>query len=133
MLSLDQLTEKNFTTINFEASLGELAEVIAHSKRNIFPVIDPADNLFYGMVVFDDVRSLMFQTELYDTVKVKNLMKTPSEIISVEESVEDVAEKFRHNDLYNMVVLDGDKYVGFISRANLFSEYRKKLKEFSEG
>jgi CIC family chloride channel protein len=60
-------------------------------------------------------------------------MKTPSDIISLQDNVEDVAEKFRQNKLYNMVVLDGDKYVGFISRANLFSEYREKLKEFSEG
>jgi len=50
---------------------------------------------------------------------------------SVQDDVEEVAEKFRQNNLYNMVVLDGDKYVGFVSRANLFSEYRRKLKEFS--
>ena len=133
MLNVDQLIEKDFTTINFEATLRDLAEVIARSKRNIFPVVDPADNLFYGMVLFDDVRSLMFQTEEYDTVKVKNLMKTPSDIISLQDTVEEIAEKFHRNKLYNMVVLDGDKYVGYISRANLFSEYREKLKEFSDG
>ena len=59
-------------------------------------------------------------------------MVTPVDIISVQDTVEDVAEKFRQNKLYNMVVLDGDKYVGFISRANLFSEYRNTLKEFSD-
>jgi len=133
MLSIDQLTEKNFSAINFDATLGELVNVIACSKRNIFPVIDATDNLFYGMVLFDDVRPMVFKTELYETMKVKELMVTPSDIISVQDSVEEVAEKFRHNKLYNMVVLDGDKYVGFISRANLFSEYRRKLKEFSEG
>jgi CIC family chloride channel protein len=133
MLNIDQLIEKNFSAINYDATLGDLAAMIARSKRNIFPVVDPADNLFYGMVLFDDVRSLMFKTEQYDTVKVKNLMVTPADIISVQDTVEEVAEKFRQNKLYNMVVLDGDKYVGFISRAHLFSEYRKTLKEFSEG
>jgi len=133
MMNVEQLTEKNFSTIHFDATLGELVNVIASSKRNIFPVIDASDNLFYGMVMFYDVRPLMFKTELYDTMKVKELMVAPSDIISVQDSVEEVAEKFRHNKLYNMVVLDGDKYVGFISRANLFSEYRRKLKEFSEG
>jgi CIC family chloride channel protein len=84
------------------------------------------------MVLFDDVRPLIFKTELHDVMKVKELMIAPSDIISVQDSVEDVAEKFRHNKLYNMVVLDGDKYIGFVSRANLFSEYRRKLKEFSD-
>ncbi|MCL2041186.1 MAG: chloride channel protein [Bacteroidales bacterium] len=133
MLNMNQLIETNFSAIDFEATLGDLVDVISRSKRNIFPVVDPADNLFYGMVRFDDVRPLMFKTDLYNTTKVKNLMVTPSEIISVQDDVEEVAEKFRQNNLYNMVVLDGDKYVGFVSRANLFSEYRKKLKEFSEG
>jgi CIC family chloride channel protein len=133
MLSIDQLIETNFCSIDFEATLGNLVEVIACSKRNIFPVIDPADNLFYGMVVFDDIRPLMFKTELYNTVKVKKLMTTPSEVVSLEDTVEDIAEKFRQNKLYNMVVLDNGKYIGFISRANLFSKYREKLKEFSDG
>jgi CIC family chloride channel protein len=133
MLNIDQLIETNFSTIEFEATLGDLVNVIASSKRNIFPVIDSADNLFYGMVLLDDVRPLMFKTELYNTVKAKNLMMIPEEVISLQDNVENVAEKFRQNKLYNMVVLDKGKYVGFISRANLFSEYRRQLKEFSDG
>ena len=133
MLNIDELIETNFTTIEFETTLGDMVKVIATSKRNIFPVVDPADSLFYGMVMLDDVRPLMFKTELYDTVKMKNLMTTPSEVVSLQDNVEDVAEKFRQNKLYNMVVLDKGKYIGFISRANLFSEYRRQLKEFSDG
>jgi CIC family chloride channel protein len=46
--------------------------------------------------------------------------------------METVAQKFQHSGKYNLVVLDGEKYVGFVSRANVFSEYRKLLRDFSE-
>ena len=31
----------------------------------------------------------------------------------------------------NAIFLDGSKYVGFISRANVFSSYRAKVQEYS--
>jgi len=43
-----------------------------------------------------------------------------------------VAQKFHNTVHYNLPVLSGGKYIGFLSRANVFSAYRKMLKEFSE-
>lgn len=40
-----------------------------------------------------------------------------------------MAQKFQESDKYNLPVLDHGNYVGYISKANLFGEYRKKLKE----
>jgi CIC family chloride channel protein len=131
MLSIDKLIEKNFITINYDATLGDVVKVIARSTRNIYPVVDN-ENTFYGIVTLDDVRPIMFDQDSYDEIFVKDIMRMPSDQIKLHDKVEIAAEKFRQNDLYNMVVLNEDKYVGFVSRANLFSEYRKTLKEFSE-
>jgi CIC family chloride channel protein len=47
--------------------------------------------------------------------------------------MEDVAQKFHESGKFVLVVLDNDdKYLGFVSRANVFSEYRKMLKHFSD-
>ena len=49
------------------------------------------------------------------------------------DSPQDVVEKFRNSDRYNLVVLDDDgSYVGFLSRANLFSAYRRFVRDVSE-
>jgi CIC family chloride channel protein len=42
-----------------------------------------------------------------------------------------VMEKFRKTGWYNLPVLDGTKYVGFVSRAHILTLYRNKIKEFS--
>ncbi len=131
MMSIKPLIEKNFNTIHPDANLGDLVKVIAKSTRNIFPVVDE-NNDFYGIIVLDQIRHIMFKPELYDKTSVRQLMFFPTEVVQINDDMETVAQKFQHSGKYNLVVLDDGKYVGFVSRANVFSRYRQLLKEFSE-
>jgi CIC family chloride channel protein len=91
------------------------------------------DKTFYGIIVLDDVRKIIFEPEQYDKISVKALSFHPDISILPNELIADVAEKFKQTDKYNMVVLDeNNKYYGFISRANLFSNYREIVEEISE-
>lgn len=131
ILKVTNLIETNFLTISADATLGDLVKVISNSKRNIIPVIG-SDNTLLGIVFINDIRNIMFKRELYDTVLVDELMFMPSPLVSPEESMEDVAKKFQKTSHYNLPVIDNGKYVGFVSRANVFSAYRELLKKFSE-
>ncbi|MDK2977751.1 MAG: chloride channel protein family [Bacteroidales bacterium] len=131
LLKVTQLIEKDFLTINEDATLGDLVKVIAKSKRNIVPVIDE-ENKLHGIVFINDIREIMFQRELYDKVFVKELMFMPTPTVSPDESMEDVARKFQSTHNYNLPVIKDGKYVGFVSRANVFSAYRDLLSKFSE-
>jgi CIC family chloride channel protein len=90
------------------------------------------DNVFFGFVRLDDIRHIMFKPELYDSVIVKTLMVKPDAYVSPDDSMEIVAEKFSSYDKYNLPVLNDGKYVGFVSRANVFSTYREMVRKFSE-
>lgn len=130
-MQIKKLIETNFSTVSPDASLGELVKVVADAHRNIFPVIDK-DNNFLGIVFLDDIRHIMFKPEMYDKTYVRNLMFMPEITVQIDESMEEIAQKFHKSEKYNLPVLKDGKYVGFISRANVFSAYRKLLKEFSE-
>ncbi len=132
MMRIDELIETNFDTIDINANLRELVKVIAKSHRNVFPVVENGDE-FRGVIILDQIRDIMFKPELYDETTVSSLMFTPAQMIHIEEDdMEAVATKFQHSGTYNLVVLRGDKYVGFVSRANVFSHYRDILRSFSE-
>ncbi len=131
LMRIDKILETNFITVNENAKLGDLVDAISESQRNIFPVIDD-DNNFLGIVVLDNVRHIMFKPELYDTVDISSLMTVPVYIIDPKDSVEAIAQKFQDSGKYNMPVIEDGKYKGFISKANLLSEYRRMLKEFSD-
>ena len=132
MMDIESLIEKNFDAVDVGSTMRELVGVIANSHRNIYPVIDK-DNTFFGIIFLDQIRNIMFKPELYDNTMVSSLMFMPSQTIDLnEDDMETVATKFQHSGKYNLVVLEGDKYVGFVSRANVFSHYREILKELSE-
>ncbi len=131
LMNINSLIEKNFSVIDHNASLRELVKVISDSTRNIFPVID-SDNNFYGIIILDQIRHIMFDPEQYDSTAVHSLMFMPSNTVDINDDMETIAGKFQHSGKYNLVVLEDGKYVGFLSRANVFSHYRDILKDMSE-
>jgi len=130
LMKSDNLIETNFLAIKPTATLGDLVKLISKSSRNIFPVVDD-DGTFMGIVILDHVREIIFKPELYEITPVNTLMFMPETTIEIGESMNDVAQKFYNSDKFNLVVLDQGKYVGFISRARVFSMYRRLLKDFS--
>ncbi|KAF0195391.1 MAG: chloride channel protein CIC family [Bacteroidetes bacterium] len=130
-MQINRLIEHNFLTVGPDATLGELVKVIARSERNVFPVTD-GDNNFLGVVFINEIRHIMFNHELYDTTFVRNLMFMPEPRVNIDETMEDVAHKFSECAHYNLPVLDRGKYIGFVSRANVFSAYRNLVRESSQ-
>jgi CIC family chloride channel protein len=130
-MSVKNLIETNFVRVAPEATLRELVKAISSTHRNIFPVTDE-ENHFLGIVRLDDIRETMFRTDLYDSTRVHSLMYIPEVLVDLRDTMEEVAEKFKQSGKYNMVVLDQGKYLGFVSRANVFSEYRNLLQQYSE-
>jgi chloride channel protein, CIC family len=50
--------------------------------------------------------------------------------IDIHVTIEFVASKFQESSHYNIADIDESKYVGFVSRANVFSAYTKLVKDF---
>lgn len=131
LLQVGKVVESDFVLAYPEETLGDLVKKISKSKRNIFPVVT-IEGVFVGVVSLDDIRPIMFDTDVYESVSIKELMTVPPEFISVKESMDSVMRKFGNTGAWNLPVLDGDKYVGFVSKSKIFSAYRDVLIQFSD-
>ena len=133
LMEMDDVVEKNFKPVHPKMSLGEmLHQSVSKSKRNLFPVLDDEKKLI-GIIVLDDIRPMMFDTELYDTVFVKNLMHAPPEIIFYEtDNMKQVMKKFQDSGAWNLPVIKNGKYEGFISKSKMLTAYRRKLINYSQ-
>ena len=134
LMDMRKLIETNFVVVREEDKLRDLVEAIKYSKRNIFPVLTD-DDKFLGVILLDDVRHIMFQPERYDDTAVVDLMHPLSEgdIVRLSEPPAEVVNKFKIGNRYNLIVIDDeDNYLGFLSRANTFSAYRRFVSEVSE-
>ncbi|MCQ2296867.1 MAG: chloride channel protein [Bacteroidales bacterium] len=134
LMDLQKLIETNFVCVKENGTLRDIVEAIKRSKRNLFPVVDDEGH-FLGLIVMDDIRKTIFKTELYDKLTVHELMMTfkDDDIVHSSESLSDVVNKFQLSNRYNLIVVDDDgHYLGFLSRANTFSAYRRFISETSE-
>jgi CIC family chloride channel protein len=131
MMKVSELIETNFKTVRPDNTLRDLVQVITKSSRNIYPVVDQ-HNYLKGIVKLDDIRHIMFRQEMYDTTRIRDLMITPEWTLEVTDQMEEVARVFTESGRYNIPVLDKGRYLGFVSRARVFSSYREMLKNFSE-
>jgi len=131
LLNIRDVIDKDLLTIHPNATLGDLTKIIAKSKRNLFPVVDK-NKTFNGLVILDAVREDMFNKDKYGVPVANYLFQPPAnEKVSIHDSMESVMEKFKQTGNYNLIVLNKGKYVGFVSRANVFNAYRQTLIDVS--
>ncbi len=133
LLKMENVIETDLTQLSPEMTLGELVKIISHSKRNIFPVVNPDSGVLMGVVLLDEVRNIMFRPELYQRFKVQKLMISPPATINENLSMEKVMEIFESTGAWNLPVVDNQKrYVGYVSKSKIFSSYRHVLVHFSD-
>ena len=132
LMKLDSVIEQNFVSLYPEMHLGVmLKEGVSKSNRNLFPVVDAAQN-FIGIILLDDIRSVMFDQDLYHSTTVETFMQKPPDIINYNsDSMENVMQKFKDSGAWNLPVIKDGKYYGFISKSKLLTAYREELINFT--
>ena len=127
-IDLAKIIDKDFTVIRPNQTLGELVELIKHSDKNIFPVLDERD-LFCGIILIEHIKDVMFSSKLYDRVLVKELLTYPNVYATSHEPIDSILKKLDQNDFWFLPVIDDLIFKGFISKNKILSNYREKLKE----
>lgn len=131
LLKTSKLIETDFVSISQDSYLGDVVEAVRNSSCDHFPVVDDL-NHFCGEITLNDIRSIMFDSSAYDSVKVVSIMKSVPSFVYTDESMESVMSKFERTGAMTLPVLDDEnKFLGYISKTEIFTSYRNQLKEFS--
>ena len=131
LLKMDSIIEKDFSVVHPDMSLKDMVDVIAQSRRNLFPVTDDKGKLI-GVVQLDDIRNIMFRPDLYRRMNVDRFMSVPPARVVVGTPMEEVMKTFDDTGAWNLPVVDEDgHYVGFVSKSKIFNSYRQVLKHYT--
>ncbi|MCM1310596.1 MAG: chloride channel protein [Bacteroides sp.] len=132
LLKMDSVVETDFLKVSPDMCLKEMCDVIAHSTRNLFPVVDK-DEMLVGVVLLDDIRNIMFRPDLYRRMYVNKFMTIPSAKITLGQNMETVMKTFDDTGAWNLPVVDDQgRYVGFVSKSKIFNSYRRVLLHYSD-
>ena len=130
LMQIGQLLETDFSKLKPDQTLRDLVKQITLSKRDIFPVVDEEERLL-GIITLNDVKHLIFDQEKYDKLEVSRLMHLPEITVEITDTAETLTRYFHETGKYNLPVIDQGRYLGFVSRANVFATYQKLLRQHS--
>ncbi|WP_242082998.1 chloride channel protein [Aestuariivivens sediminis] len=133
VLDIDKVIETNFIILSPDMKLGDiLKEAVAKSSRNHFPVVNDKGE-FLGVIRLDDIRHMMFDSDLYNQVKASSLMHADHGIIDYnQDSMTAIMNKFKTTGAWNLPVIKDGKYYGYISKSKLLTAYRRQLINFTQ-
>ncbi|WP_147678276.1 chloride channel protein [Algibacter pacificus] len=129
LMDIDRVLETNFTILNPKMTLEEIIQkAVIKSKRNIYPVVNPSTKRLEGIILLDDLRSIMFDRSLYKDITASDLMQKPPEVINLnKDKMTDIMKKFQDSSAWNLPVKKDGKYYGFITKSKLLTSYRRQL------
>ena len=132
LLKTSDLVRDKYPRVSMTDTLGDFVDVISDSDAQVFPVLDARQHL-KGIVEMDHIRKVMFRTDSYSSMHVRDIMEAPAAVVFLDEKMESVMEKFDRTGAWRLPVVDSDMvYVGFLSKSRIMSAYRTELKEISQ-
>ena len=130
-LKTEEFIDPYSQTIQENAPIDDLFELVKNGDKNIFAIVDDQKTL-RGILTMDDIRPYLFNTEKIP-VTIAEIMKTPLAIIHPEDRPLEILQIFDDTGVWNLPVVDhNNRFVGFISKSKILMSYRQLLKEYSD-
>lgn len=131
LMTIDSVIDRYSKFLTPEMTLGEVVKQISASKHNVFPVLN-AQRQLVAVLYIDDIRHIMFRTELYQRFTVSQLMVEPPTRLFTNDEMEDIVKVFERTGAWTLPVVDDDNcFVGFIRKSRVFTIYRELLADIS--
>ena len=129
-LDTNSIIQTDYLTVSPNENLDKLVDLISNSTQVVFAVVN-LENELVGVVYFNDIKEIIFNTYRVKYTQIKEIMTAPKQIITPEDSMEVVMNKFEQTKMAFLPVLKNGKYYGFISKSLALEAYRTKLKSMT--
>lgn len=126
-ISLDEVLITDYKTLKPDDGLEKVVEYISKHNQNYFPVLD-LQNKLVGIVEFDKIRELVFNSFNVKYTKVEEIMQKPDTVIYFENTLYIMLEKLEQSQKEVLPIIKEGKYYGFVSKLLILKKYRERLK-----
>lgn len=126
-ISIEDVLETNLVPIPPDMPLRKFAELVRLTNRMYFPVIDPANNRYLGLVSVNRAQPYLLSSELYDIALVEEIIDSANAAISLHDDLISLMDRFDQERVDVLPVLDGDRFLGTVAKIDILDQYRKEL------
>lgn len=132
-LNVEDVYEKNrrIQLIDEGMTLNEIVHRLPSSHQHYFPVIDENRHVV-GVFSDDDIRSYLFDDQLWDLVVARDLMVEDFLYVTPDHDLNTALRRFTTKNLEELPVLSPDDestFLGMLRRKSVIAAYNRKLLE----
>ena len=117
---IDILSSGNNPIVSRESSINEVIVEISKKRLGATAVVD--NNILYGIITDGDVRRMLGEVKDFTYLKAKDIMNNSPKTIVVDSLAFDALELMEKNNISQLVVLDGSKYLGIVHLHEIIKE-----------
>ncbi len=126
-ISLREVLETDCVRVSPDMMLRDFLEVVKNSRWEYFPVEDRNTGEFLGMIHLEHVRPYLFNTIMYDTVLVEQLMDSNPLVVDLDDDLSEVLQMMDLKKLFSVPVVVNKRFAGMVLKATLLDRYRNEL------
>jgi CIC family chloride channel protein len=128
-IAVSEVMNREVETVSEDLNLGKLAQRIAGSKYNSFPVVDSRGRLV-GVLSFLDYHSVLYDHDLENLVVAGELATRSVVTVTVEDSLYTALERITSKDFSILPVVDAEDpshIRGILTRRDIISAYNNAV------
>ncbi len=123
-LAVGDIMERGVVTIAEDATLKDLDSLIAAKQHTGYPVVD-SEGRVTGVITQKDL--LRVDKDEWERTPVRTRMSTCLIYVSPDDCVIDAVEKMTHACVGRLLVMEGDRLVGIVTRSCIMDKVIKKM------
>lgn len=136
---LRSLRVKDFISHDYQVFIntehvGRIIDQVIGSKHHAFQIVD-AENTYVGCFSLNQMKKLVLDKELLDSLLIAEDLAVPGIEIDYEDNLEQAMKIFGREDVAEITVLQGKKFTGVVKRKDVIEAYNNEIikREATEG
>ncbi len=131
-ITVQDVPWKQRSTVFQGMPLKEIVHLIADSRQHYFPVVD-ATGRFVGIFSTDDVRSHLYNEEIWHLANARDVMTSRVVSVTPEDDLNTALKRFTDLNLDELPVVDHEnaaQLLGMLRRRDVIACYNQKLHDY---
>jgi CIC family chloride channel protein len=125
-IDITKIVDHQFVTLKKDQPVTELYKLLGETNINVFAVLG-TDQQLQGVLWLDEMRKVLYDPSLPSDATIADVMVIPPAIIDYRQSAQEVMHLFDTIDAWRLPVVRDNRFVGFISKSAMLSQYRDAM------
>lgn len=127
LIKIYEIIDTHYEIVYENDNLTKLLAIWQNTNKEMV-VCKDVNGKYQGYILFENVKKYVFNLHVHQTINAKNLLTKIEVKVIYSDQITTIIDKFEKFNMQHLPVFEDNEFVGFISKTDLLTAYRDKLK-----